>query len=652
MNPVPNTMSREPHHRSRRRATWMLGGVLALATAGTAHADGLLDQVPDTTTDNLTVLFPNWTAVTAASFDITECSDLVAGCPGTPNCPIVGLTIFNYGTAVGGTDIAALSFNLNCPTKTNVTQGMTYAGVWVVGGKNRPAWTWSGNIPWGGDPASGCGTVALKVYADIAACPTSDATVTMGFGFNDGGGAYPQPGGMWDQCGYQIPSYSEPMTGRTKTILYVQKIADKAVVAPGDTVTYTVVYGRPGGPSIANFVILDTLPPSTHYVQGSASVIPDAGWDPDPGPPLRVRWTLPGVPSTTGGPTDVLTFKVTADWGNGEAFEPGSGDIAAQEGSRLNNLASVDFQGSGCAQPVQSNPPTDTVVRRYVMWKIADQDLLFAPRPGYASDEITYSIFLRNESPTKTWWNVALWDTVPAELTSWSLGAGFFDNCLGSWSMTPTAGCATGAPNWTPSAPGTTLLRWMLDLAPGATIEIRWKASVKPAGVVDGMTAVSKVSVRAMGAPRQIGGSGDARAARSFVHLAPIKLRTTYFSYVGQAADSTSCAGLALNLYPLNMAASFELYKYYIEGGAPAFSAVGGKSASITALAGSCAGFADGGYGGCGIERAPAQYFWLNSCNAAPNAALYKLTANAPLLWLLMPDVGGGGDSSTIACAR
>ncbi len=619
-----------------------LGWLLCLS-ARPASADCLLDEVPNTTADNLVTLFPNWLGAPVGVFDIQICTD--TACPGTPACNIQSLTIYNYGTANGTTDLTKVFFNLACGAKTNVTATMTYAGSWLVGGKNLAAWTWAGPIVWGGDPGGNCPAGAqLSVYADVGACPANGAEVTMGLGYNDVVNPV-TPGGLWDTCGCQVPSYQEVRTGRTKYIQYVTKTADKSIVSPGDTVTYTVYYGKPGA-TITGFVITDSLPAYTHYVAGSAVPAPDILWDPDLGPPMRLRWTLPGPASTTGGPTAELRFAVTADWGNGEIFEPGSGDIAAPEGSRLANVAAVEFPGAACPN-AQMNPPVDAIVRRYLVWKTADQDILFAPRYGMPDDEIIYSIYVRNMSPSRTWWQLSVWDTVPPELTTWGIDSGVYDNCISAWTMTPTAGCSPATPGYLANA-ARTLLTWKLDLPPGATLQLQWKAKVKAAGVTAGATAVSKVSVMALGAPGQVGGTGHAGLPRTFLHVAPIVLRTTYFSYVAQAADSTSCAGLKINLYPLNKAASFELRKLFYSGAG--FASVGGKSASISALEGTClGGYVDGGYAGCGPERAPSQYEWPGGlpCPSAPNAALFKLTGNAPVDWLLMPEVGGGGDAFT-----
>ena len=506
---------------------------------------------------------------------------------------------------------------------------------------SHPAWTWGGSIPWAADPTGACAGVArLSIFADVGSCPTDGATVTLGIGYDEVLDPA-SPGGLWDSCGFDVPSYDEaPRLGVTKTIRYAFKTADREAAAPGDPVVFTVTYGRPGA-ALTNVVITDTLPVDTHYVPGSGVPAPDALWDPDPGPPPRLRWTLPGG-AVTGGPTGQVSFQLTPDWGNGEVFEPGSGDQGAVEGSRIANSATVEFRGSGCGPPTQTSNTTDISVRRYVMWMVADQDLVFAPRMGFADDEITYSIFVANPA-SKTWWNVDVWDTVPPQLDVWAPGQGLDDPCSG-WTMTPS-GCSSGTPG-KKLVGASTLLTWNLDMPPGFTLEMRWKARVNPSGALPGQTATNRVSMMALGAPTQVGGSGHARAARRFLHQAQVVLRTTYFSYVGQAGNSKGCNGLQIQFYPLNKATAFELRKLYTDGAG--FATTGGKSASISIFEGTCAGgFADGGYGGCAVERAPAQYSWVTSCPNTPNAALYKLTANAPLLWILEPNIGGGGDAQT-----
>ncbi len=615
--------------------------VACLSPGGPARADGLVDISADSTTDTLLTYFPNWRNAKAADFDVFICDDTT--CAPDTNCPITGLTVWNYGTATGGAagDLTRVLFNLVCGG-TNSVQTLTYAGVWIDSTATaRPAWTWGGSIPWAADPTTSCAGIArLSLFADVGPCPVDGATVTLGIAFDDVKDPA-MPGGLIDACGYSVPDYVEaPNLGVTKIIRYALKTADVELAAPGDPVTYTIYYGRPGAAS-TGVVVTDSLPTDTHYVAGSAVPAPDVFWDPDPGPPPRLRWTLPGA-AVLGGPTSSLTFKLTPDWGNGEGFEPGSGNQGAVEASRIANSAAVEFLGSGCAAPTQLSNVTDVSVRRYTMWMIADQDILFAPRVGFPDDEVTYSIFVANPA-SKTWWNVDVWDTVPPELDPWAPGYGFDDPCLG-WTMTP-GGCAAASPGFR-TAGGNTILTWNLDMPPGFTLEMRWKARVNPAGALPGATATNKVNMLALGAPGQVGGTGNARAPRRFIHQALVALRTTYFSYVGQVANSKGCNGLAINFYPLNKATAFELYKLYTDGAG--FATTGGKSATIATFVGACAGgYSDGGYGGCGVERAPSQYFWLASCANSPNAALYKLTANAPLIWMLMPDIGGGGDAQT-----
>jgi len=605
-----------------------------------ACADGVVWITADATTDSLVTYFPNWRMAKAADFFVEICSDIDCPAP-DDNCPITGLTIWNYGTASGGPtgDITAVYFHVVCG-KADVWNTLTYQGVWVdESSTSHPAWTWSGSIAWSKDPGADCaGLVSMSVFADVGPCPTDGATVTLGIGYDDILDP-DSPGGLWDSCGYDVPyDGDEPRTGVRKTIRYTLKTADRDLVAPGDPVTYTIYYGRPGA-ALTNIVITDTLPPDTHYVPGSAVPPLDAFWDPDSGPPARIRWTLAGGPSG-GGPTGSVSFRLTADWGNGDAFEAGSGNQGAMEGSRIANSANIEFRGSGCTPPTVMSNVSDLAVRRYMMWMVSDQDILFAPRVGYPDDEVTYSIFVANLA-SKTWWNVNVWDTVPPQLDVWAPGYGFDDPCVG-WTMTPS-GCAAASPGKM-AAGGYTILTWKLDMPPGFTLEMRWKARVNPTSLPNS-TATNRVNMLALGSSGVVGGSGHARAPRRFVHQALVALRTTYFSYVGEASGQAG-GGLAINFYPLNRATAFELRKFYTEGAG--FATDGGKSVSIVSFAGTCVGgFTDGGYAGCGAERAPAQYLWPLSAPGAPNTALYKLTSNAPLLWILMPGMGWYGDAAS-----
>src|SRR5688572_33246601 len=77
-----------------------------------AAADCLLEETPNTLSDNLTVVYPNWQKALVAEFNLTVCTDGV--CPGTPNCNITGVTVYNYGDATGLTDLSAMYFNMSC----------------------------------------------------------------------------------------------------------------------------------------------------------------------------------------------------------------------------------------------------------------------------------------------------------------------------------------------------------------------------------------------------------------------------------------------------------------------------------------------------------------------------------------------------------
>ena len=77
-----------------------------------------------------------------------------------------------------------------------------------------------------------------------------------------------------------------------------------------------------------------------------------------------------------------------------------------------------------------------------------------------------YSIFLKNLSQQKTWWDVDIWDTVPPEIDPWCNDCGMEDPCTG-WTMTPS-GCAAAAPG--SRIVGTaTILTWKLRYSLAST---------------------------------------------------------------------------------------------------------------------------------------------------------------------------------------
>jgi len=633
----------------------------ALLPAGSVRSDCILDvyQNPVAPFSGLYTIYPNWIQAPVGAFTIYEGDDTTySWCP---TSSITGLTMFNYGTATGGAtgDITGAYFNINCGSKTNSgIVAMTYAGVWTVGLDSYPAWTWDGPFLIPGDPCSNLGfnclcNVNLFVYVDVHPCAIDGRTVSIGPGFNDD--LNPGwPGGVYDDCGCAGP-WGPVQDTTEKTIHYVMKNADKDTIAPGDTINYTIYYGRPGIAALTGITIMDTPPPYTHLIFGSSVPPPDPGFDPDPGPPMRLRWTIPPPLPVGGGPTGEITFQLTVDWGNGEGFEPGSGDAGAPEGSWLRNSATGAF-GTTCGTKAVTTAPTATVVRRFLFWKTANNDILFSPSYGQPPDEITYDIFMKNVSSSRTWWKVNIWDTVPAELDVWGTGFGMDDPCVG-WSMTPS-GCAQAAAGKL-LVGSQTRLTWRLDMPPGMTISIRWKAQVRPTDTA-GSTALSRVSIMADGMTGIVGGTGPSGQIKVFTHQVPIVLPTMYISYLALGAGLASyfqcCNDVVpfstqtywLCFFPLNMKTNFNLYEQthsndaYVNGG--------GLSPSISLYAGACSGGL-GWFAGCGPERAPAFYLppAYNGCPApVPMHDLYKLVSNAPLLWeLLSGDSHNGCEVST-----
>jgi len=446
-------------------------------------------------------------------------------------------------------------------------------------------------------------------------------------------------GGLTD-TGCCSASFTDVSNPAIKYIYAVYKEVDKLTAAPGDTLNYTIYYGRPGAGSITNLEIIDTQPPYTHYVQGSSNPVPDPLWDPDPGPPLRLKWTIPGSLVTTGGPTGAIVFQLTVDWGNRETFEPGSGDLAAPEGYALWNQASGHFPNLAAGTRLHTSNQTRTTVHRFMYWMLADRDILFTCSP-IACEEATYSLFIKNLSTTETWWNVSVWDTVPAQFDAWAPGYGFDDPCLG-WTITP-GGCAAATPGKV-LAGANTILTWKLDMPPGSTIELRWKGQVR-ASATAGATAINRISILEYGLPAVVGGNGNSTTPANFVHLAKIILRTTYVSYTSY--DYGSCFSAKgqwyfITFYPLHPSANWTLY--YLAGAC-------GLNASITNTAPAIPCSAWPGPG-CpvGIERVPQYYGAAGTITECSEPAYdyYKLVSNSPVLWEVMPDVEATNQDSVM----
>ncbi len=594
-----------------------------------ANCVALIDDLPGEATDK--VFFPNWQKAQAAAFYLWDSALTIGGaCGGVPACPgggcggaalqLRGLTIVNTGTAVAGTDITAMYWRSDADA----------AGVYHTMTAEGPSmWTWA----WNGVEANPdmVLTPNLRIYTDIAPSPTDGASVQLSIPVDIPSGT----GGLTD---LGCCDNGGAVHSAVKFLYAVYKEADKVTAAPGETITYTLYYGRPGAGSITNLELIDTQPPYTHYVAGSASPAPDPGWDPDIGPPPRLKWTFPGPLPVTGGPTGSVTFQLTVDWGNTESFEPGSGDVAAPEGQNLWNQATGIFPNLAAGNKAHASNQTRTTIHRFMYWMVADRDILFTCSP-IACEEATYSLFVKNVSPDRTWWNVNVWDTVPPEFDAWQPGYGFDDPCLG-WTMTPS-GCAAATPGRV-LAGGNTILTWKLDMPPGYTIELRWKGSVRPSATAGG-TAINRISMLELGSAGKFQGTGHSTTPANFTHLATIILRTTYVSYTSYDYNSCFSSGgqwYFITFYPLHPSATWSLY--YLAGGC-------GLNASITNTAPALPCSAWPGPG-CpvGIERVPQYYGASSGITVCANPAYdyYKLVANSPVLWEAMPTIAATNQDS------
>ncbi|MEK7764601.1 MAG: hypothetical protein AAB368_00050, partial [bacterium] len=283
----------------------LLGAVLP---AHSARANRCLSGMYDNTMANApagyvgAAIFPNWNLAWVGSYDIWL-YDTTAGAEN-----IKGVTIVNFaGTgptaAQAVTDIKNVYVRAQCATADTGYLTLTYAGLYSHVDDmmaplpvSLPAWTWAGT----GADLGGCaefvvgaGAVfSFDVYVDVASCARDGREVWMGIPYNQDttqtyftqseGGISDNTGSWW--C--EAPDYELFPTAASQ-IHSVFKSSDVQYAAPGDTVSFTIFYGRPGAAAtLSGIDIIDSLPPYMHYVGGSAIPPPVAGWDPAPGPPL------------------------------------------------------------------------------------------------------------------------------------------------------------------------------------------------------------------------------------------------------------------------------------------------------------------------------------------------------------------------------
>jgi len=602
----------------------------AVACGGAVRANCINGITPiDGQASNM-FLFPNWIKAYVGAFQPDDWAvDCGAGAGGAL-LQVAGLTIVNFGSAVGGTDIKAVYWRSDA-NAAGYLYTMTYAGLW---GGTQPTWTWKWNgVEVNPDLAAILPNYPLRLYLDMAPEPSNYSTVQMGIPGDPVDWYY---GGFSDRCGC-FANWGDTMNSVQSIVAYIAKFVDEINAAPGDTLHYTIYYAKPGTGNIKNVQITDTQPPYTHW-NYVANPLPDPGWDPNPGPPLKLRWTVfPAATPVAGGATGMVTFQLTVDWGNGDSFEAGSGNTAAPEGYSLWNNAHGAFPvppvTAGNNGHVSNN--TRTTVMRFLFWKVADRDIVYNCTPT-TCDEITYSIFIRNQSAEKTWWNVSIWDTCPLQTNPWGPDCGVEDFCIG-WTMTPSGCAAAGAGRIL--NPPNTILTWRLDMPPLMTLTIRWKAKISYAANV-GQTVINKVSILEYGRTRIVDGTGYSGKQRNFTHKAPVMLRTTYVSYVAfNAAGTFGCGGgYFICIYPLHPSSAFQLLRYHTTA------CVDGVNPSITtpSPAMPCNTWPGPGCD-VGIERRP-QYYGLLGC--AVTYDYYKLISNAPLLWECQTQIAATDEDS------
>ncbi|MEK7765613.1 MAG: hypothetical protein AAB368_05190, partial [bacterium] len=186
--------------------------LVVLALAGRAGAC-ITDVGVDTDSPPADFVFPNWVKATVAIFNLEWCD--AATCPGSTDATIEGLTLINYGNATGGAagDITGMYACFDCYTAPGPctpasasAATLTFAGVWNVDGSPRQAWTWEGSIPLAADPCASCACMHLmRVFVDIAPCPTAGNTIQLGPGYDPLKDPI-QPGGIMDALGCDAPA--------------------------------------------------------------------------------------------------------------------------------------------------------------------------------------------------------------------------------------------------------------------------------------------------------------------------------------------------------------------------------------------------------------------------------------------------------------
>ena len=193
--------------------------------------------------------------------------------------------------------------------------------------------------------------------------------------------------------------------GRDIPGLLIQKVADRTLVAPGDTLTYTFTYRNGGTASVDNVIVRETVPPQTTF----ASVSDTTNCSEAAGVVTCTFGTLAAGGSGTFQVAVTVNVGATGFINNGNYTIEGTGI-----GPTLGPLVSVPLTG----------PSTDIAIVKTAL------PALIIPPGG----NLTYTLDVTNNGPAVAQ-NVTVTDNLPATVTLVS--------------ATPSQGVCTGVSNIT-----------------------------------------------------------------------------------------------------------------------------------------------------------------------------------------------------------
>jgi uncharacterized repeat protein (TIGR01451 family) len=175
----------------------------------------------------------------------------------------------------------------------------------------------------------------------------------------------------------------------------VSKDDSLTVVAPGQIVTYTIVYTNIGTGAALNPTLLDTLPVSTTFVSCSGGL--SCGEVPPPGSGV-VSYSLATVPAGTGGQV-TLTVQVDPD---------------APPSLVLTNTVQLSYEDTmGNGYPPVEDTDVDVIPETLADLSIVKSD---EPDPVAVGNTLTYTLVIANAGPDDAQ-NVVVTDTLPAGVT-------------------------------------------------------------------------------------------------------------------------------------------------------------------------------------------------------------------------------------------